>query len=118
MIERIFGAVLMVSVTIYAWVGLLRNDIYGVQDDKRKHLIISAIIAVLIGSITFFTHNALWYFIGAGVAFLIGVAKELADKYLHTGTFEFGDLLADFVGSFVLAPLTLFSVAFILDFFI
>ena len=111
MISHVIGFVLMLVATLLAWVGLSRNNIYGRQSDKRKHLYISAIITIVIGSMVFITHNSIWYFIAAFVSFLIGVLKETADELLHMGTFEWGDLLADFVGSFVLGILTLFTIA-------
>ena len=113
--HTILGTLVMVIFTVLIWYGLLHNDIYSKQTDKRKHLLVSAFIAILIGSITFSTNNPLWYFIGMFTSLFIGLLKELADKYLLGGQFDKWDLMADLVGSFVLAPFTLFAIALVLE---
>ena len=118
MIEKLIAFVIMLGVSLVVWAGLLKNPIYKLQADKKKHLVISALIAIAIGCIAFFTKSSIWYFIGMGTSLGIGILKELADKFLHTGTPEFGDILADIAGSCVLAPFTLFSIALFINLFI
>lgn len=112
MISELIAFIIMVIVTTLVWIGLLHNDIYSKQKDKRLHLLISAFISMIIGSITFITNNPMWYFIGMGFSLLIGLAKEFIwDLSFGKGKFELGDILADIVGACVLAPFTLFTIA-------
>jgi len=117
MISKLIVFAIMFVVALFIWIFLPRNEIYGKQPDKRKHLIISAILSIIVGSITFIVNNPIWYFIGMGTSLLVGIAKELSDKFFHTGTFEWFDLLADLVGACILAPFTLFTIATFINLF-
>ena len=117
MIPKLIAFLIMFVVTLFIWIFLPRNEIYEKQPDKRKHLIISAILSIIVGSITFIVNNPIWYFIGMGASLLVGVVKELLDKFLHIGRFEWFDILADFVGACILAPFTLFTIATFINLF-
>jgi Na+-translocating ferredoxin:NAD+ oxidoreductase RnfD subunit len=60
-------------------------------EDKLKHIVVSAIIAVALNLF-------LPWLAAAGIAFAIGVGKEVYDMVSGKGCSEWGDLLADVVG--------------------
>lgn len=60
-------------------------------EDKLKHIVASAIIAVVLS--LFFP----WW-VAAGITFAVGVGKEVYDMMSGKGCSEWGDLLADVVG--------------------
>lgn len=59
--------------------------------DKYKHLVVSAIITVALNLF-------LPWWIAGGIAFAIGVGKEVYDMVSGKGCAEWGDLFADVVG--------------------
>ena len=59
--------------------------------DKYKHLVASAIITVALNLF-------LPWWIAGGIAFAIGVGKEIYDKLSGRGRAEWGDLFADIIG--------------------
>lgn len=61
------------------------------QEDKLKHLVVSAIITVALNLF-------LPWWIAGGIAFAIGVGKEVYDMVSGKGCAEWGDLFADVVG--------------------
>ena len=63
-----------------------------IGQDKIGHFIVSAALA---GAAGIFLG---WQW-GFGIAFTIGIAKEIYDKQSGTGTPEGADLLADFLGA-------------------
>ena len=60
-------------------------------EDKLKHIVVSAIIAVALNLF-------LPWWVAAGVTFAIGVGKEVYDKVSGKGHPEWKDLVADVVG--------------------
>lgn len=60
-------------------------------EDKLKHIVVSAIIAVVLNLF-------LPWLAAAGITFAIGVGKEVYDMVSGKGCSEWGDLLADVVG--------------------
>ena len=60
-------------------------------EDKLKHIVVSAIIAVALN--LFFP----WW-VAAGITFAVGVGKEVYDMVSGKGCSEWSDLLADVVG--------------------
>ena len=59
--------------------------------DKYKHLVVSAIITVALNLF-------LPWWVAGGIAFAIGVGKEVYDMVSGKGCAEWGDLLADVLG--------------------
>lgn len=59
--------------------------------DKYKHVVVSAIIAVLLSLF-------LPWWVAALITLAIGVCKEVYDKVSGWGCSEWGDLLADLIG--------------------
>jgi len=59
--------------------------------DKYKHIVVSAVIAVVLNLF-------LPWWAAAGITFAIGVGKEVYDKVSGKGHSEWKDLLADVVG--------------------
>jgi len=62
-----------------------------IADDKKKHFLGSAILAIVFGLI--FTP-----IIGAIISISIGILKEIYDKISGTGTADFYDIVADAAG--------------------
>jgi Na+-translocating ferredoxin:NAD+ oxidoreductase RnfD subunit len=60
-------------------------------EDKLKHIVVSAIIAVVLNLF-------LPWLAAAGITFAIGVGKEVYDMVSGKGCSEWKDLLADLVG--------------------
>lgn len=61
------------------------------REDKLKHVVVSAIIAVVLNLI-------LPWWVAAGITFAIGVGKEVYDKVTGKGHPEWEGLLAGLVG--------------------
>lgn len=61
------------------------------REDKLKHIVVSAIIAVALNLF-------LPWLAAAGITFAIGVGKEVYDMVSGKGCSEWEDLLADVVG--------------------
>jgi hypothetical protein len=62
-----------------------------IGEDKLKHIVVSAIIAVALNLFL------LWWWAGL-ITLAIGVSKEVYDKVSGKGHSEWKDLLADLVG--------------------
>lgn len=60
-------------------------------EDKLKHTVVSAIMAVALNLF-------IPWWVAAGITFAIGVGKEVYDKVTGKGHPEWKDLLADLVG--------------------
>lgn len=59
--------------------------------DKYKHILISAILTIALSFI-------FPKYISAIIVLLIGISKELYDKYSGKGCAEWGDLISDIIG--------------------
>ena len=67
--------------------------------DKWLHLLVSAILTVIIAMIFAMfekTADAAW-FLGGAITFLLGLLKELYDKFCHR-EFSIDDIFADLAG--------------------
>lgn len=62
-----------------------------IKEDKLKHVVVSAIIAVVLNLF-------LPWWVAALITLAIGVGKEVYDKVSKKGCAEWKDLLADLVG--------------------
>lgn len=60
-------------------------------EDKLKHIVVSAIIAVALNLF-------LPWWVAAGITFAVGVGKEVYDMISGKGCSEWEDLLVDLVG--------------------
>ena len=69
----------------------LKKIVFGLTIDKYMHIVVSAIIAVSLNII-------LPWWIAALFTLLIGIGKELYDKYSGKGCAEYKDLLCDLFG--------------------
>ena len=61
------------------------------REDKLKHIVVSAIIAVVLNLV-------LHWWVAGLLTLCIGVGKEVYDKVSKQGCAEWKDLLADLVG--------------------
>ena len=77
--------------TILKVIGWFRNIF---KEDKLKHIVVSAVIMVLLSLF-------LPKLIAAVITLVIGIGKELYDKYTGKGCNEWEDLLSDLVGIFI-----------------
>lgn len=62
-----------------------------IGEDKLKHIVVSAIIAVVLNLL-------LPWWVAALIVLAIGIGKEVYDKTTNKGCPEWKDLLADIIG--------------------
>ena len=62
-----------------------------IKEDKLKHVVVSAIIAVVLNLF-------LPWWVAAGITFAVGIGKEVYDKVSGKGCAEWEDLAADLIG--------------------
>ena len=87
-------------------------------DDKTKHVLSGAFIAIIVALLKYiFSDSGLIFscFLGFSTGTIIGALKELIfDKLLKLGSPTFADFLATFYGSFMGAVLTAMIFGFII----